>query len=180
MPQPSWTSEYKDQLGAYFTLVELIPIIPIQEFWQPYVHSQFATIQGAPPWAAAMGTTNQVAFGPIIFPPVGLPPAIAAILAAAWSSYVSAIVWTVPPPAPPFDTILTVTIEPASLAAGVASITAGLVAEFAVLYPNPRVYMELKAEAVGTIFYTATAALQILLTGTAPGPVPLVMPFPIQ
>lgn len=179
-PLSDWTSQYKDQLNSYYDQLELVPTLPIQEFWQPYVHSQFGTIQGAAPWAAAQGTLDESSFGPIVFPPTGTPPVIAGVLASAWSSYVSAIVWAVPPPALPFDTIATVTIEPASLAAGVASITSGLVAEFAVLYPNPRVYLDLKAKAVGTIFYTATAALQILITGTAPGPTPLSLPFPIQ
>lgn len=183
-PPPAWASSYESIFKDTFKKVDqkqIDGVTGVAQAWAKWVNDNGKGIQGVVPTAAPLtisGTTNQAAFAPVVFAVPGVPPAAAAVLATAWQAWAMSIVWPVPPPAPPFSAILSVTTNPATAAAAYATLLAGLIAEFAVVPPGPA-GLPAKYMNLGTLFSTATKSMGILVTGLSlpsPTPVPLVLP----
>jgi hypothetical protein len=155
------------------------------KLWREWVHENFKGIQIAPPWTTSPegdlelkpNDADKDNFGPLDFATPGLPPASAAVIATAWETYCLSLVWKIPSPQPPFSSILTVTIDPATMTAAKAALISSLVAEFAIA---PVGDFDVKYFAIGTIVHTACAALGVILAGTDTNAAPITVPSPVQ
>lgn len=171
-PLPSWINDYEPKLKDSFDT--MIP------FWGTWVDENAQGIQVAPPYQSN-GVTNSALFtsGLSALAASKDPVTTANILANAWQSWYLGITFPPSPPAPPFLTILSIVPSPVGVPAAFATLLSGLIAELAVIPPDPNTGFLIKGTAFGTLFNTATLAAGVQISGTAPGapPVPLVLPL---
>jgi hypothetical protein len=181
-PPPVWAKAYEKHQKDFFEAVDKKTKTPAQagEIWRKFISESTKGLGTAPPFVC-QPTLNANSLAPINFPPIGGPPVIALILSTAWSNFMLGTTWSVPAPIPPFSVISTVTPNPATIAAAQAILLSGLIAEFVIIPPPGSGEAGLKAKylAIGTLFYTATVASGVLISGLAIAgapPPPLVVP----
>lgn len=176
---PQWAKAYEKYQKEFFDAIGQKTKTAAQagEIWKMFVTESTNGISTAPPFVCK-ATLNPSAFAPVVFPPVGGPAVVAGILSSAWAAFMLQTVWSVPEPVPPFSAIASVTPNPATIAAAQLTLFAGLMAEFVLIPPPGEAGLKAKYLALGTLFYTATLASGVLITGLGIGapPPPLVLP----
>lgn len=126
------------------------------------------------------GITNQASFAPVDFSSAKTPAESANVLATAWQSWASSIMWPPAPPAPPFSSILVVHMDAPSVAAAYANLLSGLIAELAVI-PKDAAGVQAKYKALGNLFRTAATSLKVEFIGLSMSspPTPLKISVPV-
>jgi len=173
----SWIDTYEPGIQKHFDAMGKGLPDKIEDFWQKWVDSNGQGLEVGPPYATK-GTTMPTAFS-LSLPPTGTAPIIAQLMATAWKGWFQAITFAPPAPAPPFSAILSVTASPVGLALAYSTLLAGLIAEMAIIPPDPASAFKLKAAKYGLLFYTATISVGVQIDGlsmSAP-PVPLSLPL---
>lgn len=186
-PVKMWADSYESKLKEVYKNTKTVAEgdLAAIKLWQDWVNDNGKGISCIAPLVAPIplsGSTNPAAFSPLPFKTAVAPPMVAQILATAWQGWANAIMWTLIPPAPPFSSITSIIISPASVAASYATLYSGLVAELAVT-PADEAGAKVKYMNLATLFFTATSTLQVMFIGLtlpAPTPVPLVIPVPIM
>jgi hypothetical protein len=173
--QDTWEKVFKDAQGAGFNATQATTLA-----WQKWNNDNAKEISCISPIASAVkiqGSTNQTAMAPLDFSGASSAPQSAQILASAWKAWASSIIWTPPPPAPPFSAIASVIIDQSSLAAAYATLLSGLIAEMAIIPPAGGA--QTKYQAMGNLFYTAAVSLKVMFNGSSMSapPAPLVIPM---
>ena len=169
-PLPAWAKYYEPKNKDSFDTM-----IPFCGSW---VDENATGIQVSPPYQS-QGTTSFAAFGPL----VGLaaaqsPVETANILATAWQTWYLAIQFTPSPPIPPFGSITAITPSPLGISAAYSTLLTGLVAELAVVPPDPTTGFIIKGSSYGALFQAATLAAGVQIVGFLP-PVPPAPPIPL-
>ena len=178
-PVTNWISTYESKQKDYMEQSMNNPAADPAEWWRLWVNDAAQGIQAGPPYSLSMGTTDMGAFAPVKFPKAGTPVQCAIVLANAWKAWYMAIKWNPCPPIPPFSVIEKVEASPVGVPLAYATLLSGLIAEFAIVPPDPLLAFKLKATSFGSLFYTATLSAGIQITGksTSSPPVPLVIPM---
>lgn len=173
----TWIDTYEPGIQKHYDKMGKGIPDKIEDFWMNWVDSNGQGIEVASPYATK-GTTVPTAFS-LSLPPTGGPAVIAKLMATAWKGWFQAITFTPPAPAPPFSAILAVTPSSIGLTIAYATLLAGLIAEMAILPPDPASAFKLKAAKFGMLFYTATISVGVQIDGlsTSIPPVPLSLPM---
>lgn len=177
-----WTSTYEPGLKDYYATYQTNPAYLVINFWKQWIDGNVDGIESADPYPGSTGVTSASALSPLPLEVATSSVVVAAMLTTAWTNYMAGITWPlIPPPGTsPFSAILAIQTSPTGLAAAAGILTAGLVAELALLPPNPLTAFADKAASFANLFRTATIAAGIQISGldkTTPTPVPLVIPL---
>lgn len=177
-PVPSWGSDYGKKFEDAFSSAADGGPDESTKVWGKWVNENATGIEVAPPYKS-MGSGSDSNFGPVIFPPVGTPVDSALILATAWQKWYLSLSFPPSPPSPPFLSIASIVPSPVGVPIAFAALFSGLVAEMAVVPPEPNTAFQLKGISYGTLFYTACLSAGVQISGLAPGapPVPLILPL---
>ncbi len=172
-PLNIWMSTYEDVFFKEFTISDQ-PLL-----FRNWVHQNtqglMEVVYGSKP------TVKDVAFPPVTLPSPGTPVTAAQYIASAWFTYINSIVWSVPPPIPPFSAITGVVWDLGLVSAAQASLQAALVVEFTKTpKAGPTIAKSISA-GMANAFYAATMSIGVLVTGSsmASPPVPLIVPSKI-
>ena len=173
----TWIDTYQPGIEKHYDAMAKGLPDKIEDFWQKWVDDNAQGLEVMPPYATK-GTTTKTAFS-LSLPPSGTAPIIAKLMATAWKNWFTAITFTPPAPAPPFSAIIAVTPSQVGLALAYATLLAGLIAEMALIPPDPATAFKLKATKMGTLFYTATISVGVQVDGLSLSvpPVPLSLPL---
>jgi hypothetical protein len=177
-----WGNNLETETNNFYKDVDLKIQQPSNspEIWRKFVTDSAAGLAVVPPFGYS-ATFNKDAFNPLSLGPGGNLASTAASIASAWANWFTAITWSfTPAPIPPFTlSVVSVVSNPATVAAAQATLMAGLMAEFAIIPPNPEA-AKLKHQTIAALFYTATITPGVLISGIVAGapPVPLSAPFP--
>jgi hypothetical protein len=178
-PVSDWASSYKSGLEAYYARAASNPTEDASKFWQDWMDENTQGIEMLAPYSGS-GVTTKTDFAPVSFSPSMMAPQSAKVLADCWQSYVNAITWSPPPPAPPFSVITAAIPSTLGITAAYSALLSGLIAEFLIMPPDPTTALVTKAAAISALFYTATISSGVQLDGLAiPGapPPPLTVPY---
>jgi len=173
----SWIDSYQPGIEKHYD--KMMQGIPdkIEDFWKKWVNDNAQGLEALAPYGSK--ATPLADDFSLSLPPSGTPVVIAQLMATAWKGWVEKIVWPPPPPAPPFSVVLSVKASSLGVAIAYAGLFSGLIAEMAIIPPDPASAFKLKATSMGTLFYTATVSAGVQIDGlslSAP-PVPVSLPL---
>lgn len=173
----TWADKYEPGIQKHYDAMGKGLPDKIEDFWAKWVDENSQGLEVAPPYKTS-GTTNVKSFS-LSLPSAGSAPIIAALMANAWKSWFQSITFLPPPPAPPFSAIISVMPSPLGLALAYAGLLSGLIAEMALIPPDPATAFKLKGTKMGLLFYTATITAGVQIDGLSLSvpPVPLSLPL---
>jgi len=176
---PAWGSSYKKKMDDAFKAAAATGVDLTLQVWGDWTNTNAIGIEVAPPYKSS-GVSSQGSFPPPAFSPSGTPVDSATALANSWKAWYSSIVFSLPPPVPPFSVIIAVIPSQVGIAAAYAALLSGLIAEFTVIPPDPLTAFDFKGAAFGALFYGACVSAGVQIDGIAiPGapPPPLSLPL---
>jgi hypothetical protein len=175
---PAWQKDYGDQLQAAFDKTAATGVDSTATVWGAWVGQNATGIEVFPPFVS-LGSFSPTDFAEPGFSPTGTPVDAAIALADSWKAWFEAIKFIPAPPVPPFSAITMVTPSPVGVPVAYAALLAGLIAEMAVVPPDPLTASLLKGIAFGTAFYTACLSGGVQIDGLSLSvpPVPLSLPL---
>lgn len=177
-PLSTWASSYEEVFDEAFGSATAGGPDESAKAWAKWVNQNGNKIEVAPPYTT-QGETKENNFSPLTFPTPGSSAISALILATAWQNWYTSIQFKPPAPVPPFLSIDTVIPSPVGVPIAFSTLYAGLIAEMTLVPPDPATAFALKGAAYASLFYSATLAAGVQISGLAPGapPVPLVLPL---
>jgi len=167
---PSWVQSYQPTFEAHNLSGDVTgATTPLT--WGQFITLGSIGMTGAPPWVASIGVATPAGFPSTQF---GLDPVtVATTMAASWKAWFLSILWTVPPPLPPFSVITSVVSSSIGATTAEVILFTELLAEFLIpAPPEPNAAWIIKATALSTLFYTATITAGIDLIGIGLTPFP--------
>lgn len=169
-PANTWAQTYDIKLKAsYLTAVDAASsLASSQNFWRSWIFDNSKGLESTNPLFATKATFSQDTFNPL---PFGAGDDLKAI-ADAWKAYMTAAVWDLVPPAPPFSVVFSVTTDPDGLETAYAALLAGFSAEGAIVPPSNDAGFAAKAASVAKLFRTATISAGALISGLDSGGTP--------
>lgn len=177
-PMPNWIKTFQPEIEDYFSLAGKLPGAKVEKAWQNWINGAAKGINAAPPYDKSKGTLKPDAFSPLKFPKKGTPPTAAIVFATAWKNWYLGIKWNPCPPVPPFSVIQKVESSPSGVEAAYAILVAGLTAEFLKVPKNPKTAFKIKSQKIATLFYNATFAAGVQISGLdTAGSSPLTIPL---
>ena len=184
-PLDTWASSYEETFSILFEDAAQPGFnsdAKTEEAWQTWYDGNIIDATCVAPIATAPTLTavkDKLNFAPVQFVNPGTPDLAATVLSLAFAAYMNSLVWTPPPPAPPFSAITTVITDPVSVTAAQATLYAALLAEFAIIPPPGG--DQAKYLAIGGLFLAASQACLVNFIGlsTAVPPAPLIIPVPM-